>query len=344
MQLLAQQASSSGMVHQCLGEDPRFEIPWVWLGSTERVLAVGHAGSVGIWNTVIGVQPQEGWNEFYEFPVELKGSTVRKYKKEFLDNWLHYLQATASEDRTAGVELRWSLRYLTGGRFSLFRTPFHRPLIRVAMYTRTLPLGIRGAEGDLRLLPKYFSHDDGLDDHSWDTITLFLPSDTTLQTNVAAKRETTEHTIVWHFLDSFGKESVEAKEAGKPGRGPATVDGKFVRKFGNDNGLGLAAWATLLLQDMYDQRIKKNALPAHISSPPSWQCTATSFASPKLGRGLQGAEGGRKSVRHEAREISWALKAGDDAVNMKRRRLEVCRRRKGLSCSGNAIGDADGVQ
>ncbi|KAJ8595445.1 hypothetical protein M405DRAFT_837850 [Rhizopogon salebrosus TDB-379] len=44
--------------------------------------------------------------------------------------------------------------------------------------------------------------------------TPFLPPDNTLQTMVA-KRETTEHTIVCHFLDSFGKKSVEAKEAGK---------------------------------------------------------------------------------------------------------------------------------
>ncbi|KAJ8592779.1 hypothetical protein M405DRAFT_19945 [Rhizopogon salebrosus TDB-379] len=56
--------------------------------------------------------------------------------------------------------------------------------------------------------------------------TPFLPPDTTLQTNVVTKRETTELIIVWHFLD---KESVEAKEAGKLGRGPATLDGKFVR-------------------------------------------------------------------------------------------------------------------
>jgi hypothetical protein len=35
----------------------------VWLRSTGRVLAVGHVGGVGIWDTIIGVQPQEEWNE-----------------------------------------------------------------------------------------------------------------------------------------------------------------------------------------------------------------------------------------------------------------------------------------
>jgi hypothetical protein len=62
-----------------------------------------------------------------------------------------------------------------------------------------------------------------------DIATPSLPPDTTLQTDVVAKRETTEHTVVWHFLDSFGKESVEATEAGELGRGPAVVVGKFVR-------------------------------------------------------------------------------------------------------------------
>jgi len=45
---------------------------------------------------------------------------------------------------------------------------------------------------------------------------------------VMAKKETTEHTIVWHFLDSFDKESAEAIEADKLGRGPGSLDGKFV--------------------------------------------------------------------------------------------------------------------
>jgi hypothetical protein len=34
-------------------------------------------------------------------------------------------------------------------------------MVSDAMYMRTLPLGIRGTEGDLRLLPKDFGHDGG---------------------------------------------------------------------------------------------------------------------------------------------------------------------------------------
>jgi len=206
-----------------------------------------------------------------------------------------------------------------------FEHPFTVPLrharngrkVEDVMYMRTLPLGIRGTEGDLRFLPKDFGHDGaactavlelgGPDDHSWSAPTLlhpcrkiefqlwshdqgwggesqhrgtyngsytwfdvgieklhtppftnnavqwpadllfredvdgepfqiqrnittpFLPPDTTLQKNIVAKSETTEHTIVWHFLDSFDKESVEAAEAAKLGRGLATLNGKFVR-------------------------------------------------------------------------------------------------------------------
>lgn len=57
----------------------------------------------------------------------------------------------------------------------------------------------------------------------------FLPSDTTLQKNAMAIKYTTKHAVVWHFLDSFDKESAVAIEAGKLGRGPGTLDGKFVR-------------------------------------------------------------------------------------------------------------------
>lgn len=39
---------------------------------------------------------------------------TREYSKEFMDNWLHLLQAAASDDRQACID--WSLKvgYLTG--------------------------------------------------------------------------------------------------------------------------------------------------------------------------------------------------------------------------------------
>ena len=56
-----------------------------------------------------------------------------------------------------------------------------------------------------------------------------IPADTTLQKNVVGMRRTKEHTIVWHYLDSYDKDSAEAREAANQGRGPGTLDGRFVR-------------------------------------------------------------------------------------------------------------------
>ena len=74
-----------------------------------------------------------------------------------------------------------------------FERPFTVPLrharngrkVEDVMYMRTLPLGIRGTEGDLRFLPKDFGHDGaactavlelgGPDDHSWSAPTLLHP-------------------------------------------------------------------------------------------------------------------------------------------------------------------------
>jgi hypothetical protein len=55
-------------------------------------------------------------------------------------------------------------------------------MIKDAMYMRTLPFGIRGTEGDLKLFPKDFGHDGGActaalelggpDHHPWSAPTL----------------------------------------------------------------------------------------------------------------------------------------------------------------------------
>jgi aarF domain-containing kinase len=39
---------------ECLGEDVRFKVPWVWPGSTERVLVMEHMEGVSIGDAVIG--------------------------------------------------------------------------------------------------------------------------------------------------------------------------------------------------------------------------------------------------------------------------------------------------
>jgi predicted unusual protein kinase regulating ubiquinone biosynthesis (AarF/ABC1/UbiB family) len=43
---------------ECLGEDARSKVPWVWPGSTERVLVMEHMEGVSIGDAVIGGLPQ----------------------------------------------------------------------------------------------------------------------------------------------------------------------------------------------------------------------------------------------------------------------------------------------
>jgi len=64
---------------------------------------------------------------------------------------------------------------------------------------------------------------------STDSAPPVIPTAMTLQKNVVAKSQTTEHTIVWHFLDSYDKGSAEVIEAVNQGRGPESLNGKFVR-------------------------------------------------------------------------------------------------------------------
>ncbi|KAG1838587.1 ABC1 family-domain-containing protein [Suillus subalutaceus] len=130
----------------CLGADARFKVPWVWPGSTERVLVMEHVEGVSIGDAVIGALPQEERNEiasriielclrelfqfrlmqtdpnFTNFLWDLKAQQLslvdfgatREYTKEFMDSWLRLLQAAASEDRIACAEWSQKLEYLTG--------------------------------------------------------------------------------------------------------------------------------------------------------------------------------------------------------------------------------------
>jgi aarF domain-containing kinase len=42
---------------ECLAEDAPFKVPWVWLGSTERVLVMEYVEDVSIGDPVIGALP-----------------------------------------------------------------------------------------------------------------------------------------------------------------------------------------------------------------------------------------------------------------------------------------------
>ncbi|KAJ8595418.1 hypothetical protein M405DRAFT_837832 [Rhizopogon salebrosus TDB-379] len=129
---------------ECLGEDARFKVPWVWLGSTEYVLVMEHVQGVSIEGAVIGAclrknrtsshlesssstygsssssgscKPTrtlrtscetQGYNRSLQLSLVDFGAT-REYKKEFMDNWLGLLRAAASEDRIACAEMSRSL-------------------------------------------------------------------------------------------------------------------------------------------------------------------------------------------------------------------------------------------
>lgn len=46
-----------------LGADARFKVPWVWEGSTDRVLVMEHMGGTSVGEDAIHHLPQEDRNE-----------------------------------------------------------------------------------------------------------------------------------------------------------------------------------------------------------------------------------------------------------------------------------------
>ncbi|KAF8556784.1 ABC1-domain-containing protein [Imleria badia] len=129
-----------------LGQDSRFKIPWVWEGSTDRVLVMEHVDGVSVGELSVSALPQEerneiakriielclrelfqfrlmqtdpNWTNFLWNPATQQVSLVdfgatREYTKEFMDGWLRLLQAAASKDRNACAEWSLKLGYLTG--------------------------------------------------------------------------------------------------------------------------------------------------------------------------------------------------------------------------------------
>ncbi|PCH42965.1 ABC1-domain-containing protein [Wolfiporia cocos MD-104 SS10] len=129
-----------------LGNDPRFKVPWVWDKSTERVLIMEYVDGVSVGGNVINTLSQQDRNDIATRIIDLclkelfsfrlmqtdpnwtnflwNGRTrkielvdfgaTREYSKEFMDNWLHLLQAAASDDRDACIHWSLKLGYLTG--------------------------------------------------------------------------------------------------------------------------------------------------------------------------------------------------------------------------------------
>ncbi|KAG6828186.1 hypothetical protein H0H92_008845 [Tricholoma furcatifolium] len=130
----------------CLGNDPRFKVPWVWEGSTKSVLVMERVRGTSVGDADINgmskrdrddiaarvlelclkelfefraMQTDPNWSNFLwnaqTRTIELVDfGATREYSKEFMDKWLHLLQAAAAEDRDACIEWSLKLGYLTG--------------------------------------------------------------------------------------------------------------------------------------------------------------------------------------------------------------------------------------
>ncbi|KAH9003769.1 ABC1-domain-containing protein [Lactarius hatsudake] len=129
-----------------LGDDERFKVPWVWDGSTDRVLVMEHVDGTSVGGDAVHRLPQEDRDEIAARVIELclkelftfremqtdpnwsnflwnaktrqvelvDFGATRSYSHAFIDNWLRLLLAAAGPDREGC--LRWSLElgYLTG--------------------------------------------------------------------------------------------------------------------------------------------------------------------------------------------------------------------------------------
>ncbi|KAF7326442.1 Atypical kinase COQ8, mitochondrial [Mycena sanguinolenta] len=129
-----------------LGGDARFKVPWVWDGSTDRVLVMERVDGMSVGEAEISqldqrdrddiaariielclkelfefrlMQTDPNWSNFLwnarTRRVELVDfGATRAYDKAFIDDWLRLLQAAALEDRAACIEWSLKLGYLTG--------------------------------------------------------------------------------------------------------------------------------------------------------------------------------------------------------------------------------------
>ncbi|KAJ7819196.1 ABC1 family-domain-containing protein [Mycena olivaceomarginata] len=119
-----------------LGGDERFKVPWVWDGSTDRVLVMEHVGGTSVGDADISRLDQRDRNDIAARIVELclkelfefrlmqtdpnwsnflwNAHTRRVELTAFIDDWLRLLQAAAREDRAACIEWSLKLGYLTG--------------------------------------------------------------------------------------------------------------------------------------------------------------------------------------------------------------------------------------
>ncbi|KAH8105713.1 ABC1-domain-containing protein [Phellopilus nigrolimitatus] len=129
-----------------IGSDGRFRVPWVWDGSTDRVLVMQHMGGVSVGGNVVDTLSQDSrdqiasmiielcmkelfqlrmmqtdpnwsnflWNERTRQIELIDFGATRSYSKEFIDKWMHQLQAAVAKDREECIHWSLELGYLTG--------------------------------------------------------------------------------------------------------------------------------------------------------------------------------------------------------------------------------------
>ncbi|KAF8637109.1 hypothetical protein AX17_003013 [Amanita inopinata Kibby_2008] len=131
---------------ECLGNDPRFKIPWVWEGSTSDVLVMERVNGVSVGEADTSRLSKQDRNDIASWTIELclkelfefrimqtdpnwsnflwnkanrqielvDFGASREYSRLFMDNWLHLLQAATFQDRDACIHWSFKLGYLTG--------------------------------------------------------------------------------------------------------------------------------------------------------------------------------------------------------------------------------------
>lgn len=57
--------------NEALGNDSRYQIPWVWNGSTSQVLVMQHMNGVSVGGNVVDTLSQETRDEVFSFFSEL---------------------------------------------------------------------------------------------------------------------------------------------------------------------------------------------------------------------------------------------------------------------------------
>ncbi|KAH9942839.1 ABC1-domain-containing protein [Amylocystis lapponica] len=139
-------ADECDYTREASGGDPRFKVPWVWEGSTERVLVMEYVEGVSVGGAAISALSQRErndiaariialclkelfvlramqtdpnwtnflWNARTQQIALVDFGATRAYSKTFIDSWLRVLQAALSGDREACIAESLALGYLTG--------------------------------------------------------------------------------------------------------------------------------------------------------------------------------------------------------------------------------------